>query len=117
MNKKWTLLLLIALFMLLLPLLTAGAQNLQNNEDYRESLRYKRLSEEAIEEGEYDKAIEYAEKSKEYSEKSEEYVQFMLAKYRANSALWKARNLLGQVERAGGRDSAPAKYKSAQEMI
>src|SRR6056297_752498 len=117
MNKKWTLLLLIALFMLLLPLVTAGAQNLQNNEDYRESLRYKRLSEEAIEEGEYDKAIEYAEKPKEYSQKSEEYIQFMMAKYRANSALWKARNRRGQVKRADGHLSEPEKFSTAEALI
>ncbi len=115
MNRKIILSLII--FMMLLPLMTAFTQNLQNNPDYRESLRYKQMSEEALEAGEYQKALEYAEKAKEYAEKSEEYVQFMLAKYRANSALWKARNLLGQVERAGGRKSAPAKFKSAQEMI
>jgi len=103
--------------MLLVPLYTAFSQNLQDNPDYRESLRYKQMSEEALEAGEYDKAVEYAEKAKEYAEKSEEYVQYMLAKYRANSALWKARNLKGQVERAGGRESAPAKFESAEEMI
>ncbi len=117
MNKKWTLLLLLALFMLLLPLITVGAQNLQNNENYRESLRYRRLSEEAIEEGEYDKAIEYAEKSKEFSQKSEEYIKFMMAKYRANSALWKARNRRSQVRRADGDISEPGKFSEAEELI
>ncbi|MFW6360827.1 MAG: hypothetical protein ACOC2R_03665 [Spirochaetota bacterium] len=115
MNRK--IILSLILFMMLLPLMTAFTQNLQDNSDYRESQRYKQMSEEAMEAGEYEKALEYAEEAKEYAEKSEEYVQFMLAKYRANSALWKARNLLGQVERAGGRESAPAKIKSAQEMI
>lgn len=115
MNKRFTLLLIV--MMLLLPLYSVFSQNLQNNPDYRESLRYKQMSEEALEAGEYDKAVEYAEKAKEYAEKSEEYVQYMLAKYRANSALWKARNLMGQVQRAGGRESAPAKFKSAEEMV
>ncbi len=115
MNKK--LILSILILLLLLPILSAYGQSLQNNPDYRESLRYKQMSEEALEAGEYDKAVEYAEKAKEYAAKSEEYVQYMLAKYRANSALWKARNLAGQVERAGGRESAPAKFVSAREMI
>ncbi len=115
MSKKFNLLL--ALTMLLLPLVVVTAQNLQNNPDYRESLRYKQLSEQALEEGEYEKALEYAEKSKEFSQKSEEYVQYMLAKYRANSALWKARNRMGQVKRAGGQTSNPSKFQTAQELV
>lgn len=115
MNKQ--IIISILVLLMLFPLMSAFGQNLQNNPDYRESLRYKQMSEEALEAGEYEQAQEYAEKAKEHAEKSEEYVQYMLAKYRANSALWKARNLLGQVERAGGRDSDQEKFRSAQEMI
>ncbi len=118
MNRKPTVrLIFFLLFLILLPLLALQAQNLQNNPDYRESLRYKQLSEQAYEAGEYEKALEYAEKSKEFAKKSEEYVQYMLAKYRANSALWKARNRMGQVDRAGGDESNPSKFQSAQELV
>ena len=65
---------IICIFLVLLTAPLVFSQNLQDNPDYRESLRYKGLSEEAIEEGEYAKALEYAELSKEYAEKSDAYV-------------------------------------------
>lgn len=96
----------------LLPCLHIVGQNLQDNPDYRELLRYKRLAEEAIDEGDYDKATEYAELSREYADKSAASVDFMLAKYRANQSLNRAKRrsaeLSGRSARHDGELNDPA---------
>lgn len=113
----------IMVFFFLVPALYVAGQNLQDNPDYRESLRYKQLAEEAIEEGDYDKAKEYAELSREYADKSAAYVDFMLAKYRANQSLNRAKRraaeLAGAVERSGqsGELSDPAAFEEANSLI
>lgn len=112
----------IVLFVLV-PCVYAAGQNLQDNPDYRESLRYKQLAEEAIEEGDYDKAREYAELSREYADKSARYVDFMLAKYRANQSLNRAQRRSAELEaalaRAGGSGelSDPAAFDEANSLI
>lgn len=105
----------IVLILLVSPLLFS--QNLQDNPDYRESLRYKQLSEEAIENGEYAKAQEYAELSKEYAEKSDAYIAKRLAQYRANQLLNRADGLKGQVERSGRATQYPEDYAKAAGLI
>lgn len=69
---------IIFILVLVLSVSAVSAQSLRDNPDYRESLRYKQLSEEALEDGEYLKAREYAELSAEYAQKSDEYVARML---------------------------------------
>ena len=108
------------LFTALLVLLAAGllsAQNLKDNPDYRESLRYRQLAETAIEDGEYRQAKEYAELSADYARKSDEYVAFMLAKYRANSLLQRAAALQGQVERSGRYKENPGVFTEAKNLV
>lgn len=107
-------LILIPLLLLALPLFS---QNLQDNPDYRESVKYKELSQEALEEGEYLQAKEYAELSAEYARKSDEYVAMMLAKYRANSLLRRAEELRGQVQRSGRSSEDPAAFAEAAALI
>lgn len=89
------------------------SQNLQDNPDYRESLRYRQLSEEALEEGDYQKAQEYAELSKEYADKSDAYITARLAQYRANQLLNRAEGLKSQVERSGRSSQDPDSFARA----
>jgi len=105
----------IFLVLIMAPLLFS--QNLQDNPDYRESLRYKRLSEEAIEEGEYTQALEYAELSKEYAKKSDAYVSKRLAQYRAKQLINRAEGLKGQVERSGRSELEPESFSEAVALI
>lgn len=107
----------IIFIMALLIALPLFSQNLQDNSDYRESLRYKQLSEEALEEGDYLQAKEYAELSAEYARKSDEYVAMMLAKYRANQLLRRADSLRGEVERSGRSTEDPALFAEAAALI
>lgn len=93
------------------------AQSLQDNPDYRESLRYKQLSEQALEEGEYAQAREYAELSVEYAKKSDAYIERRLAQYRANQLLQRAESLRGQVERSGRNSRNPAVFGEASGLI
>lgn len=55
----------ILIFFFLALFVTAGvfAQSLQNNEYYRQSVEYTRLSEQAFEAGEYDQSVEYSIKA------------------------------------------------------
>jgi hypothetical protein len=102
------------------PGFTVSGQNLQDNPDYRESLRYKQLAEEAIEEGDYDIATEYAELSREYADKSAAYVDYMLAKYRANQSLNRAKRRSAELEGAAGRSrelSDPSAFEEATLLI
>ncbi|WP_319558954.1 hypothetical protein [Marispirochaeta sp.] len=107
----------LVLLILAIAVFSLSAQNLRNNPDYRESLRYKQLSEEALEEGEYLKAREYAELSAEYAGKSDEYVARMLAQYRANQLLQRAVGLRGQVERSGRSKENPQDFAKAVGFI
>jgi nucleoid-associated protein YgaU len=113
----------LAAIFVLVPCVFAVGQNLQDNPDYRESLRFKQLAEEAVEEGDYDKATEYAELSREYADKSAAYVDFMLAKYRANQSLNRAKRrsaeLDAAIERGGqsGELSDPPAFEEANTLI
>ncbi|WP_321991091.1 hypothetical protein [Marispirochaeta aestuarii] len=108
---------IIFILVLVLSVSAVSAQSLRDNPDYRESLRYKQLSEEALEDGEYLKAREYAELSAEYAQKSDEYVARMLAQYRANQLLQRAVGLRGQVERSGRSRENPADFAKAVGFI
>jgi len=107
--------------LLIVPLLFIAAlvfsQNLQDNPDYKESLRYKNLSEQALENGEYAKALEYAQLSKEYAEKSDAYITTRLAQYRANQLINRAAGLQGQVQRSGRFSQDPDSYSRAVALI
>jgi hypothetical protein len=106
-------------FILLFALfaLNAFGQNLRDNPDYRESLRYKQLSEDALEEGEYKQAKEYAELSVEYARKSDAYISRRLAQYRANQLLQRAEALQGQVDRSGRKALNPEVYAEASSLV
>lgn len=110
--RRLSLILLLALFAL-----SAFGQSLKDNSDYRESLRYKQLSEEALEEGEYKQAKEYAKLSVEYARKSDAYISRRLAQYRANQLLQRAETLRGQVDRSGRKALNPEVFAEASTLV
>ena len=97
------------------------AQNLQDNEFYKKSLEFTRLSEQALEQGDYDAARDYALKAQENAALSKNYIDEMVAAYRARTALNAARARIGLADRYNlkARDaqlyaSATALYKQAE---
>ena len=108
---------LVCILLVLIGVVSVFGQSLKDNPDYRESLRYKQLSEQALDDGDYLKAKEYAEQSAEYARKSDEYVAMMLAKYRANQLLQRATGLQGQVERSGRNTEDKEAFSKAVALI
>jgi len=116
----------ILIFFFLALFVTAGAfaQSLQNNEYYRQSVEYTRLSEQAFEAGEYDQSVEYSIKAQEYAELSRKYIAEMVLAYRARTALTAAKERMELADRLNikGRDSelyaeALAFFQSATEKF
>ncbi len=64
-----------------------SAQSLEDNSDYRKSVRLKRQSEAAFEDGNYEKSTKLANESIIYAKKSDEWIAMMLSKYKANYIL------------------------------
>ena len=75
------------LILALLAVALVGAQNLQDNEDFRKARDYRAQSRQALDEGDYERARELAELAQFHAEQSDAYVSMMLARFRANSAL------------------------------
>ncbi len=61
--------------------------SLYNNDYYKKSVKYKTMSEDAFEAGEYDKSYEYAVKSRENAALSKAYIAEMVKAYRARTSL------------------------------
>ncbi|MDR2589301.1 MAG: hypothetical protein LBC67_07735 [Spirochaetales bacterium] len=110
------------LVFLLAILCAAGsfAQSLQDNEYYKKSMEFTRLSEKALSDGDYDAARDYAIKAQENAALSKQYIEAMLLAYRARSSLNAARARINQAERQNIRtrnrelyNSATALYKQA----
>ncbi|MBN1837567.1 MAG: hypothetical protein JW820_17050 [Spirochaetales bacterium] len=81
--------------------LSAGAQSLLDNPDYKKAQELQRQSERAYAEGDYDKAFEYAEEAKLYIQRSNEYVTRRVLTYRANSWLKRAMSRVNYFKSVG----------------
>jgi hypothetical protein len=100
------------------------AQSLQYNDYYKKSVEYSKLSQEAINNGNYDLGNEHAVKSQEYAALSRQYIAEMLALFRAKNALEVARERIAFANRLNykTRDSelyneALTYYKSAGDKL
>jgi nucleoid-associated protein YgaU len=106
-------------FLFLLALVFAGglfAQSLQDNEFYKKSLEFIRLSEQAFETGDYDAARDYALKAQENAALSKNYIDEMVAAYRARTALNAARARIGLADRYNMKTRNAELYNSATSL-
>jgi nucleoid-associated protein YgaU len=94
-----------------------GAQNLRDNEYYREARRYELLAEQALENGEYDKAIEYSKEAERLSKLAVEYADRLLLFYRANGMLRRARDRMRYADWIGADKRYPERYTEASEAF
>ena len=85
----------------------SSAQSLQDNPDYRKSVKLKKQSEAAFEEGDYGESTRLANESVLYAEKSDEWIAMLLSKYKANSALKKVKKRLQVAERLKAETNFP----------
>lgn len=89
----------------------ASAQSLQDNPDYRKSVRLKRQSEIAFDDGNYDKSTSLANESILYAQKSDEWIALMLSKYKANSILKTVEKRIVTVKRLNANINFPEALK------
>ncbi len=106
---------LIAVLLLagVLPLL--GAQSLQDNPDYRKARELQRLSEQALEAGEYDKSITYAQEAQTYAAKAEAYAARLVLAYKANGWRQYARDKVADARAQGAERTFAEGFARAAE--
>jgi nucleoid-associated protein YgaU len=89
-------------FLIILSVFLGGisyAQSFQDNEYYRKSLEYARLSQSSMDAGEYTVSAEHAVKAQEYAELSRRYIERMRLAYQARSAYVAAKTRMDRAER------------------
>ncbi|MDX9800404.1 MAG: hypothetical protein RBT69_03595 [Spirochaetia bacterium] len=93
---------------LLITASSVFAQSLANNEFYKKSIEFTKLSEKALADGEYDMSADYAIKAQENAALSKKYIAEMVLAYRARTALTAAKERMELADRLNikGRDSA-----------
>jgi hypothetical protein len=84
-----------------------SAQSLQDNQNYRKSVKLKIQSETAFEEGDYEESTKLANESILYAEKSDEWIAMMLRKYKANYILKKVRKRIQTAKRLNAHINFP----------
>ena len=109
--------LLIALGLLCsFAVLSAGAQSLKDNPDYRRCLELQEQSRAAFDSGDFLEARRLAEEAKAYAEKSDLWIAEQLARYRANAARLRVRNRLREIDQFRGERSFPDEYARGREL-
>jgi tetratricopeptide (TPR) repeat protein len=86
MMKK-TIVFTVIIISLLFVAVSAPAQSLLDNPDYKKAVELQRQAEQAYAQGDYDAAREYSRQAKQYIERSNAYVESRLIMFRANSLL------------------------------
>ncbi len=108
--------LIIISFVILFAVSGVFAQSLQNNQYYKQSVEYARLSQQAFDNGEYDKATEYALQSQEYAARSKQYIAEQVLAYRARTALNAAKERMQLADRLNIKNRDAQLYASASQF-
>lgn len=118
MNYKRITLLLFTLGIALMLTLTAGAQNLlKENKYYEEAQELKRQAEQAMENGEYDRATELSEEAQELMQQAESYAERMVRIYKARGWKNRAEDYMQWAEGIAAEDRYPEKWKNASDAF
>ena len=91
--------------------------SLHQNQYYKQSVEFAKLSEQSFENGEYDQATEYALKSQEYSALSKQYIADQVMAWRANSSLNAAKERMQLADRLNIKNRDSALYASASQYF
>jgi nucleoid-associated protein YgaU len=105
---------------ILLALVVTGfatAQNfLTDNPYYQEAQQLRRQAEQAIENGEYDRAVELAQEAQQLTRQAREWAEEQLLRYQANAWTNRAEERLDFAERVDAEERYPEEFANAQEL-
>ena len=91
--------------------------SLYNNQYYKQSVEYTKLSEQAFANGEYDLATEHALKAQEFAALSRQYIAEQVLAYRARTALNAAKERLALADRLNIKNRDSELYNSASKYF
>ncbi|MDR1785909.1 MAG: hypothetical protein LBR23_05515 [Spirochaetaceae bacterium] len=93
------------------------AASYTNNEYQARSRRYMRQANEAFEEGDYEKAIEFSRIAEENAELSRAYITKMIARSEANTAIMRANTRIQWAEGIHADANYPAAFSAGKEEL
>jgi hypothetical protein len=94
--------------------LYAQSQNLRDNADYKEGMRYQSLARQAYEEGDYDKSVEYSAAAQERFQKAKDYADKMALRYTATNLKNRVADRLHYAEYIHAQEYYAQEYTAAQ---
>lgn len=110
----------IAIVFLVIAAITPGAQSLMDDPQYRqlveEAQRLEDQAAEALEEGEYDDAIELSVEAEEVSQQAQDYAERRVAAFRARGLLTMAENEIEVARSFDAEERYPDRWESANEQ-
>jgi len=107
----------IAVVLLLAVSGLAVAQNfLTDNPYYEDAQELRRQAEQAIEEGEYDRAVELSQEAQELTRQAREWAEEQLLRYQANAWTNRAEERLNFAERVDAEERYPEEYENASQL-
>lgn len=107
--------------LLVLAAATVGAQSLMDDPQYRqlveEAQRLEDQAAEALEEGEYDQAIELSAEAEQVSQQAQDYAESRIAAFRARGLLTMAGNKIEVARSFNAERRYPDRWQSAQQQF
>ncbi len=96
--------------------LAVGQNFLTDNPYYQEAQELRRQAEQAIDDGEYDRAVELSRDAQELTQQAREWAEEQLLRYQANAWTNRAEERLEFAERVDAEDRYPDEYENATEF-
>ncbi|MFW5797463.1 MAG: hypothetical protein ACOCXE_03015 [Spirochaetota bacterium] len=94
-----------------------GQNFLTDNPHYEEAQELRRQAEQAIDEGEYDRAVELSEEARELTQRAREWAQERLLRYQANSWRNRAEERMKSAERVDAKERFSDEWENASEFF
>jgi len=96
--------------------LAVGQNFLTDNPYYEEAQELRREAEQAIDDGEYDRAVELAQEAQELTRQAREWAEEQLLRYQANAWTNRAEERLQFAERVDAEERYPEEYENATQF-
>jgi nucleoid-associated protein YgaU len=96
--------------------LAVGQNFLTDNPYYEEAQELRRQAEQAIDEGEYDRAVELSREAQELTRQAREWAEEQLLRYQANAWTNRAEERLSFAERVDAEERYPEEYENASQF-
>ncbi len=96
--------------------LAVGQNFLTDNPYYQEAQELRRQAEQAIDDGEYDRAVELSREAQELTQQAREWAQEQLLRYQANAWTNRAEERLDFAERVNAEERYPEEYANATQF-